>query len=153
MKPIIRSYLTEVNLGAAIGAGQQKQFQDYPVLRDAWCFGIEVLDSDVLSPSPQNSTVVPALTGLTLTMVDNFQAEIIKDYPCFDLNPAYQGGLYREFVPFQMNLTKSYFTIRAIAGLAANQAVLANIFYMTNKDYQRIMLGVKPKPGQTVPRK
>lgn len=140
-------------MGASIGAGQQKQFQDYPVLRDAWCFGLEVFDSTVLATSPQNAVVVPQIDGLTLTMLDNFQAEIVKDYPCFDLCPAFQGGLYREFVPFQMNLTKSYFTIRNTAGLAANQSVLANIFYMTNKDYQRIMLGVKPKPGMTVNRK
>lgn len=141
--------MTEVNLGASIGAGQQKQFQDYPVLRDAWCFGIEVMNSDVLATSPQNSVVVPVLDGLTLTMLDKFQAETIKDYPCFDLNPAFQGGLYREFVPFQMNLTKSYFTIRNVAGIAANQSVLANIFYMTDKDFQRIMLG-KQQPGKPV---
>ena len=138
MKPILRSYLAEVNLGATTpGNGQNINIQDYPQLRDVYITGIEVFDDNQLTVSPSGKTVVPALNGLTLTLMDKFNMEMIYQYPAFDLNPANIGGFYRDFKPFYLQLTKSYITILDAATVAANQSVMLNIFYVTAKDYEK----------------
>jgi hypothetical protein len=92
MKPILRSYLAEVNLGAtAPGNGQNINIQDYPQLRDVYITGIEVFEDGQLSISPSGKVVVTQLKGLTLTLMDKFNMEIIYQYPCFDLNPTNVG--------------------------------------------------------------
>jgi hypothetical protein len=132
MRAILRSYLAEINLGSTVpSAGGQLQFQDFPQLRDVVIYGIEALDYNVLSTSPTNKTIVSVLTGITLTIVDKFQKEKIQQYPTFDLNPFNTGGLYRDFVPFQLNLVKSYITINNNLGLNANESVCFNVFYAT----------------------
>jgi len=136
MKPILRSYLTEVNLGATLpGNGQNINIQDYPQLRDIMITGVEVFDSGEVSLSPSGKAVVPALTGITLTLLDKFNMEIVYQYPTFDLNPTNVAGFYRDFVPFPLQLTKSYITVLNNAGLAANQSVILNFFYITKKDF------------------
>jgi hypothetical protein len=136
MKPILRSYLTEVNLGATLpGNGQNINIQDYPQLRDIMITGVEVFDSGEVSLSPSGKAVVPTLTGITLTLLDKFNMEIVYQYPTFDLNPTNVAGFYRDFVPFPLQLTKSYITVLNNAGLAANQSVILNFFYITKKDF------------------
>ena len=144
MKPILRSYLTEVNLGATLpGNGQNINIQDYPQLRDIMITGVEVFDSGEVSLSPSGKAVVPALTGITLTLLDKFNMEIVYQYPTFDLNPTNAAGFYRDFVPFPLQLTKSYITILNNAGLAANQSVILNFFYITKKDFLKFNRNVK----------
>ena len=59
MKPILRSYLIEVNLGStAPGAGQNINIQDYPQLRDVYITGIEAFNADQIAKSPAGKTVV-----------------------------------------------------------------------------------------------
>ena len=136
MKPILRSYLTEVNLGATLpGNGQNINIQDYPQLRDIMITGVEVFDSGEVTLSPSGKAVVPTLTGITLTLLDKFNMEIVYQYPTFDLNPTNVAGFYRDFVPFPLQLTKSYITVLNNAGLAANQSVVLNFFYITKKDF------------------
>jgi hypothetical protein len=136
MKPILRSYLTEVNLGATLpGNGQNINIQDYPQLRDIMITGVEVFDSGEVTLSPSGKAVVPLLTGITLTLLDKFNMEIVYQYPTFDLNPTNVAGFYRDFVPFPLQLTKSYITVLNNAGLAANQSVILNFFYITKKDF------------------
>ena len=136
MKPILRSYLTEVNLGATLpGNGQNINIQDYPQLRDIMITGVEVFDSAEVSLSPSGKAIVPTLTGITLTLLDKFNMEIVYQYPTFDLNPTNVAGFYRDFVPFPLQLTKSYITVLNNAGLAANQSVILNFFYITKKDF------------------
>lgn len=137
MKPILRSYLAEVNLGSSTpGNGQNINIQDYPQLRDVYITGIEIFDSNQLTISPSGKAVVPILTGITLTLMDKFNMEILYQYPAFDLNPANVGGFYRDFKPFPLQLTKSFITILNAAGIAANQSVILNIFYLTEKDFK-----------------
>lgn len=144
MKPILRSYLTEVNLGATLpGNGQNINIQDYPQLRDIMITGVEVFDSGEVSLSPSGKAVVPALTGITLTLLDKFNMEIVYQYPTFDLNPTNVAGFYRDFVPFPLQLTKSYITVLNNAGLAANQSVILNFFYITKKDFLKYKGNVK----------
>jgi hypothetical protein len=136
MKPILRSYLTEVNLGGTTpGNGQNINIQDYPQLRDIMVTGVEVFDSGQVSLSPSGKTAVSTLTGITLTLLDTFNMEQIYQYPTFDLNPTNVGGFYRDFVPFPLQLTKSYITVLNNTGLNANESVILNFFYITKKDF------------------
>jgi len=139
MKPIKNSYLIEVNLGSTLpGAGSNLTFQDYPQLRNIYITGVEVLDSSTCATSPSGKTVVSALSGITVTLIDKFNQEQIKQYPAQDLNPEVRSGFYRDFVAFPLQLTKSFITILNNAGLAANQSVLLNVFYITEKEYSQI---------------
>lgn len=138
MKPIVRSYLAEVNLGNSTpGQGQNINIQDYPQLRDIMLIGVEVFDDSQVTVSPSGKTVVGTLTGITLTLLDKFNMEMLYQYPTFDLNPANVGGFYRDFVPFQLQLTKSYITILDVGVLAANQSVMINFFYVSLKDWPK----------------
>jgi hypothetical protein len=81
MKPIVRSYLAEVNLGNSTpGVGQNINIQDYPQLRDVVLTGVEVFDDNQIAVSPSGKTVVGTLTGITLTLLDKFNMEMI--YQC-----------------------------------------------------------------------
>jgi hypothetical protein len=146
MKAILRSYLAEINLGTTVpSAGGQLQFQDFPQLRNVVIYGIEALDGSVLNTSPTNKTVVAVLTGITLTIVDKMQKEKIQQYPTFDLNPFNTGGIYRDFVPFQLNLVKSYITINNNAGLNANESICFNVFYATEDELKDFLKATRNK--------
>lgn len=138
MKPIVRSYLAEVNLGNSTpGVGQNINIQDYPQLRDVVLTGVEVFDDNQIAVSPSGKTVVGTLTGITLTLLDKFNMEMVYQYPTYDLNPANVGGFYRDFVPFQLQLTKSYISILNVGSLVANQSVMINFFYVPLKDWSK----------------
>ena len=138
MKPIVKSYLAEVNLGTdTVGAGQNINIPDYPQLRDIYITGIQVFDANQVSISPQGKTVVPLLTGITLTLMDKYNMEMIFQYPAFDLNSANVAGFYRDINPFYLQLTKSYITVLDPTGLSSNQSVMLNIFYVTAKDWNK----------------
>ena len=138
MKPIFRSYLIEVNLGStAPGAGQNINVQDYPQLRDVYICGLELFDNNQLAISPSGKAVVAALNGLTITLMDKFNMEMLYQYPAFDLNPANVGGFYRNIKPFYLQLTKSYISVLDATTVAANQSVMLNIFYITAKDWDK----------------
>lgn len=136
MKPIKNSYLIEVNLGTTLaGNGANITFQDYPQLRDIYVTGVQVIDNNTLTLSPSGKAVVPSLLGITTTLIDKMNSEVLHQYPCADLNPLDRSGFYRDFVPFQLQLTKSFITILSNTGLSANQSVLINICYITKKEY------------------
>lgn len=143
MKPILRSYLIEVNVGnTAPGQGQNINFQDYPQLRDIFLCGIIASDSGQVTKSPSGKTVVTTLTDACITLMDKFNSEVIFQYPIYDLNPADQSGFYRDFVPFPIQLTKSYISILNNT-YTANQSFLFNILYYTAKDAAKFNLGKK----------
>jgi hypothetical protein len=138
MKPIVKSYLAEVNLGAGtVGAGQNINIQDYPQLRDIYITGVQVFDANQVAISPQGKTVVPLLKGITLTLMDKYNMEMIFQYPTFDLNSANVAGFYRDINPFYLQLTKSYITVLDPTGLSSNQSVMLNIFYVTASDWKK----------------
>ena len=138
MKPILRSYLAEVNLGTTTpGQGQNINIQDYPQLRDVYITGIEVFNDTQLAVSPSGKIVVGTLSGITLTLMDKYNMEMIYQYPTYDLNPANVGGFYRDFKPFYLQLTKSYISILDTTGLSANESVVLNVFYVTAKDFEQ----------------
>lgn len=139
MKPIKNSYLIEVNLGSTVpGAGANLTFQDYPQLRNIFVTGVEVLDATTCAVSPSGKNVVTALSGITITLIDKFNQEQIKQYPAADLNPEVRSGFYRDIVPFPLQLTKSFITILTNTGLSANQSVLLNVFYITEKEAMKL---------------
>jgi hypothetical protein len=138
MKPIVRSYLAEVNLGTTVpGNGQNINIQDYPQLRDVIITGVQVFSSSQVAISPQGKAVVTTLSGIVLTLMDKFNMEMIYQYPTSDLNPALISGFYRDFVPFELQLTKSYISVLSNASLLANQSVCLNFFYVPKKDWKK----------------
>lgn len=137
MKPIVRSYLAEVNLGNSTpGQGQNINFQDYPQLRDIYITGITSFEVAQVAVSPSGKTVVGSLTGITLTLKDKFNMDMVYQYPSYDLQPSLVNGYYRDFIPFQLQLTKSYITILDPTGLNANESIVFNIFYIPVKEYK-----------------
>lgn len=142
MRPILRSYLIEVNLGGtAPGAGQNINVQDYPQLRDVYITGIEAFNADQIAKSPAGKTVVATNTGITLTLMDKYNMEMMFQYPTSDLNPGIVAGFYRDIVPFYLQLTKSYITILNPGTLAANESVVFNVFYIQAKEYEKYKSG------------
>ena len=138
MKPILRSYLIEVNLGTSVpGNGQNINIQDYPQLRDVYITGVQAFDSGQVSVSPSGKAVVTGLTGISLTLMDKYNMEMMFQYPTFDLNPANVAGFYRDIIPFYLQLTKSYITVLSNTGLSANQSVMLNVFYIQAKDFEK----------------
>jgi hypothetical protein len=139
MLPIQRSYLIEVNLGTTNpGNGVNINFQDYPQLRNIYLTGIQAFDINSVSISPSGKTVVSALTGATVTLLDVFNQEIMRQYPAQDLSPYYNSGIYRDFKPTQLQLTKSFITILDNTTTAANESYLFNIFYYNQKDIANV---------------
>ena len=139
MKPIEKSYLIEINVGTTNpGNGVNINFQDFPQLRDIYLTGIQVFDLNSVLSSPSGKTVVGALTGATITLLDIFNQEIIRSYPAQDLSPYYNSGLYRDFKPFKLQLTKSYLTILDNTTTAANESFIVNIFYISAKDFKNV---------------
>jgi len=142
MRPILRSYLIEVNLGSsAPGAGQNINIQDYPQLRDVYITGIESFNASQITISPAGKNIVGSNTGITLTLMDKFNMEMMFQYPTADLNPGVVFGFYRDIVPFYLQLTKSYITILDPSLYAANESVIFNVFYIQAKDYEKYNRG------------
>ena len=142
MRPILRSYLIEVNLGASVpGAGQNINIQDYPQLRDVYITGIEAFNADQVTTSPAGKTVVSTNKGISLTLMDKYNMEMMFQYPTSDLNPGIVAGFYRDIVPFYLQLTKSYITILSNTSLNANESVIFNVFYIQAKDYEKYKSG------------
>jgi hypothetical protein len=138
MKPIVRSYLTEINLGTTQpGNGSNINFKDYPQLRDIYLTGFTVYDAAQVVVSPAGKAVVTDLTGITITLMDIYNMENIYQYPSYDANPINVSGFYRDFYPFQLQLTKSYISILDNTNLAANQSVIINLFYIPLKDWKK----------------
>jgi hypothetical protein len=138
MKPILKSYLVEINLGTTVpGNGTNIPFQDYPQLRDIYLTGVTTSDSNTVAVSPAGKNVVTDLTGISITFIDKFNMEIIRGYASKELNPYYQFGFYRDFNPFQLQLTKSYITILDNTNLLAAQSLIVNIFYIDAKDVNK----------------
>ena len=130
MKPILRSYLIEVNFGNTLpGNGVNINFQDYPQLRNIMLTGITVSDNSTIAISPSGKAVTTDNSGIAVTLMDIFNMEIIKNYPAKGLDPFYNYGFYRDFTDINLQLTKSYITILDNTNLAANQSVILNIFY------------------------
>jgi len=130
MRPILRSYLIEVNFGNTLpGNGVNINFQDYPQLRNIMLTGITVSDSTTIAVSPSGKNVTNDNSGIAVTLMDIFNMEIVKNYPAKGLDPYYNYGFYRDFTDINLQLTKSYITILDNSALAANESVILNIFY------------------------
>lgn len=140
MKPIVRSYLTEINVGTTQpGNGTNINFKDYPQLRDIYITGFAFYDISQVSLSPAGKVIVPAnaLPGITVTLLDIYNMEMIYQYPSYDANPINASGFYRDIFPFQLQLTKSYITVLDNTNIAANESVIVNFFYIPLKEWKK----------------
>jgi len=104
---------------------------------DANSTDVEVFSFNQVAVSPQGKPVVGVLSGIVLTLMDKFNMEMIYQYPTADLNPALTSGFYRDFVPFELQLTKSYISVLSNAGLNINESVCLNFFYVPKKDWKK----------------
>jgi len=140
MKPIVRSYLTEINVGTTQpGNGTNINFKDYPQLRDIYITGFAFYDATQVAASPAGKLVVPAtaLPGITVTLLDIYNMEMIYQYPSFDANPINASGFYRDIFPFQLQLTKSYITVLDNSNINQNESVIVNFFYIPLKEWKK----------------
>jgi hypothetical protein len=140
MKAITRSYLVELYFGTtAPGVGANFNFQDFPELRDVYITGVQVCSGIYISTAPSGRTVAgaAALPGLVLNLVDVNTNIRIYNYPTFDLQPDNANGFYRDFVPFKLNLVKSYITVLQNIGILANESLCFNFFYIRSADYEK----------------
>jgi hypothetical protein len=145
MKPIFRSFLTEINFtGSAPGAGAVYNWATINELRDVWITGFECFWGASLVKSPAGKTVVNISNapGIVVTISDTKSQSHITQMPSTDLTPVLQTGFYRDFVPFQLDLTKSYITILDPGTIAANESFVANILYLRADEF---------KPGAVKP--
>jgi hypothetical protein len=140
MKPIVRSYLTEINVGTTQpGNGTNINFKDFPQLRDIYITGFAFYNASQVAISPAGKTVIPANAqpGITTTLVDIYNMEMIYQYPSFDANPINASGFYRDIFPFQLQLTKSYITVLDNTNILQNQSIIVNIFYIPLKEWKK----------------
>lgn len=141
MKAITRSYLVELYFGTtAPGQGANFNFQDYPELRDVYVTGVEVVSSTYLSTAPSGKAVVSNsdLPGLVLNLTDQNTNVRVYNYPLYDLQPSNVGGYYRDFVPFKLNLVKSYVTVFQNIGIAANESICFNFLYVRANEFEKL---------------
>lgn len=140
MRAITRSYLVELYFGTiAPGQGAQFTFQDYPELKEVWITGVEVVSGDYLSiaPSGRVNTASANLPGLVLNLLDINTNIRVYNYPTFDLQPNNVGGFYRDFVPFRLNLVKSFVTVFQNIGINANESLCFNFLYIRKDEATR----------------
>ena len=141
MNAITRSYLIELFLGtAAPGQGASINFNDFPELRDVYITGVQVCSNVYLTnaPSGRVNTASANLPGIVLNLLDTNTNIRIYNYPTFDLEPANVSGYYRDFVPFKLNLVKSYITIFQNIGIGANESLCFNFLYIRAADYEKL---------------
>ena len=130
IQPIIEnSYLVEINLGT-IAAQKQVNFNFIPQLEGAIIYSIQTFSVTDLTLTPNGATPVStaglASCTVTLSVGDN---QDIYLYPCSDLRSPNISGFQRMFANKKFNLTKSFVTIQATAGLTNNDAVLFLFHY------------------------
>lgn len=139
MKPIFRSFLTEINFtNSAPGAGAIYNWATINELRDVWITGFECFWNPnlVKSPAGKNVVAIANAAGIVVTLSDTKSQSHITQMPSVDLTPILQTGFYRDFVPFQLDLTKSYITILNPGTIAANESFVANILYLRKDEYK-----------------
>jgi hypothetical protein len=140
MKAITRSYLVELYFGTtAPGQGANFSFQDFPELRDVFITGVQVIPANYLikAPSGKDNTANANTPGIVLNLLDDKTNIRIYNYPTFDLVPSNVNGYYRDFVPFKLNLVKSYVTIFQNIGILADTSLCFNFLYVRSEDYER----------------
>lgn len=140
MKAITRSYLVELYFGTtAPGQGANFSFQDFPELRDVFITGVQVIPDNYLIKAPSGKDNTPNFNtpGIVLNLLDDKTNIRIYNYPTFDLVPSNVNGYYRDFVPFKLNLVKSYVTIFQNIGILADTSLCFNFLYVRSEDYER----------------
>jgi hypothetical protein len=134
---IYRSKLVELQLPANIADGDQYNFANDADLQDAYIVGIEAYNQQDFSLAPSGATVLTALNGVGLTIVELSQKERIRNMPLSDLQTANQGGFIRFFYPFRLNWQDSYVTLFDINTIRPEEAVLVNVFYVPTSEIDK----------------
>ena len=131
--PVIkRSLAVEVNL-RTINVGDQFFFPDNQIIRGkrVRVYGMEVFTANQLSFTAGALPVVSQVNslGLIVNLVDASNSNRIFQIPYFTFIASQNGGMIREFVPFELVLTKSFIQITAVGGLVAGEGCYINLIY------------------------
>ena len=110
--PFFRTTLVEAFIPASTANGSFIAWQKNDLLNDAICMGVIPYSSNQLSRTPKNSPVVTTLVGLSLTLIQRLPAKkVLDNFPLYSLNDSNNGGIIKEFAPFQISNTESGFNV------------------------------------------
>lgn len=134
---IYRSKLVELQLPANVANGDRYNFANDADLQDAYIVGLEAYDTNDFVLAPSGATVLTALNGTALTIVELSQKERIREMPLSDFQTTAQGGFIRFFYPFKLNWQDSFVTLFDVNTINPEEAVLVNVFYVPTSEIDK----------------
>jgi len=128
-----KSYLIEVNIDATPSVGKKYTIpQNIGELLNAIVYGVEIYPAADIAASPLGKTPV-SLNGCksaVLTLFNKSNVEQVRQVPLINLIPTSQGGLQREFEPFEWNANKCNVQLVSASNLNLNESFVINIIYL-----------------------
>lgn len=114
--------------------GTQYKFPDNEILtrnKNVKVIAIECFTSNQCSKTPSGYTSISdtGALGVSLTLFNKQQVQIVDGYPVYGLITSQNGGVVKEMEPFSINLTECYITVLDGSGITANQGVQLAIWY------------------------
>lgn len=114
--------------------GTQYKFPDNEILtrnKNVKVVAIETFTSGQSSKTPSGYTAISdaGALGVSLTLFNKQQVQVVDGYPLYGLITANNGGVVKEMEPFSINLTECYITVLDGSGITANQGVQLAIWY------------------------
>jgi len=131
MRPIQRSKYIAVRVNANQGQGSEIEFPLDNTLQGAQITGLEVVNGTVQTLSPDGQTVAPAteVAKASLSLVDMASKKRHDGYALGLLDPTLNGGIWKEFQPFALNLQASTVKLNA-APAGAPYVFLFQVHYI-----------------------
>lgn len=141
MQPIFRSQLVWVTFPIGTTFGKALPFQDQPVINGNYVVGAEVAPDAVmvLTPDQSPTTATPELYSVTW---NDGSDKRHQDVPVNTLFAAFNGGIYKEYVPFLCDFQKSRVIYRGATALEAPEALAFVMYFVRPEDmteYNRLM--------------
>ena len=132
MLTIERSYLTEILVTTAPGAGVKYMFpSSLGDLNNETFYAFEAYSSSEINATPLTYATPVPISGYRSAMLVllNDVDERVRQMPLINLIPQQNGGIQREFKPFKMNLAKCYIQLNSATGVTAAQGFVLNLIY------------------------
>lgn len=116
-------------------------FQDQPVINGCWVVGAEMQPVGIQAATPDRDpvTATPALYSVTWNDGSDHRHE---DVPVSTLIASFNGGIYKEYIPFRCDFQKSRVTYRGVNPTIAVEAVPFTIYFVRPEDmdaFRRLM--------------
>jgi len=130
---LVKSYFASIKI-TSLAVNQKFNFLDLPQLRNAFVYAIETYTASSITIAPDGTTIVPIATGINFTLIDrNTRNEFIRQCPALSFNRNANNGRLFTFKARQIDWQSSGISLSSIAGLAVNQSIGFNIYYMDDK--------------------